>query len=256
MSKMIILIMTLVMTVGCIKTAEQVQREKRYDSMAEQMKDSQGLVSDVMSHLKDMQTQIDRMNGKLEEIEHRQKKIDPAKINQTAESVSLLTGQRQADATLMQSMQQELKEQRGFIEKVTTTLNSMGQSKAPAAKKKNSKEQLNEALDLVKGNKYKEARAELEPLIDHQELNPGDHNKVLHGLGRVEFHTKNYEKALVYFSKIYSKYPKSTLAPNSLLFIGKTLQKMGKKDEASEAFAKLAEDYPGSKEASEAKKEI
>jgi len=31
---------------------------------------------------------------------------------------------------------------------------------------------------------------------------------------------------------------------------------MGKKDEAKEAFAKVVEDYPGSKEANEAKKEM
>jgi TolA-binding protein len=61
---------------------------------------------------------------------------------------------------------------------------------------------------------------------------------------------------LIYFSKIYSKYPKSSLAASSLLFIGQNLEKMGKKDEAKEAYAKVVEDYAGSKEAKEAKKEM
>jgi TolA-binding protein len=257
MIKIIACMLTFVLASGCIKTAEQVHREKRYESMAEELKDSQGLVSEVLTQLKDMQRQLDRMNGKLEEIEHRQKKVDPEQINRMSESVNLLKNQRETDAAQMLQMQNELKEQRGFIEKVTTTLSSMGQSKAaPAAKKKGPKEQLNDAMDLIKASKYKEARVELEALIDHKELTPPDNNKVLHGLGKVEFYTKNYEKALVYFSKVYTKYPKSSLAPSSLLFIGKTLGKMGKKEEAAEAYAKLGEDYPTSKEAAEAKKEI
>ena len=38
--------------------------------------------------------------------------------------------------------------------------------------------------------------------------------------------------------------------------IGQTLRAMDKKDEANEAFAKVVEDYPESKEALEAKKEL
>jgi TolA-binding protein len=245
------------MSTACIKTAEQVQRERRYDYMAEQMKDSQGLVNEVMGQLKDMRGQLDRMTGKMEEIEHRQRMIDPQQYKQLSENVNVLKTQREADAANMGQIQQELKEQRSFIEKVTTTLNNMSQAKAtPAAKKKGPKDQLSDALELVKTNKYIEARGELESLIDHKELSPGDHNKVFHGLGRVEFYTKNYEKALVYFSKIYGKFPKSSLAPSSLQFIGKTLQKLGKNEEAKEAFVKLTEDYPNSKEAAESKKEI
>ena len=46
------------------------------------------------------------------------------------------------------------------------------------------------------------------------------------------------------------------MGPSSLLFIGRCLEKMGKKDEAKEAYAKVVEDYAGSKEAKEAKKEM
>ncbi len=60
----------------------------------------------------------------------------------------------------------------------------------------------------------------------------------------------------MYFSKVYTKYPKASLAPNSLLYIAKSLKKLGKKDEAKEAFQRCVDDYPGSNEAAEAKKEI
>lgn len=248
------LVFVMFFSISCIKTAEQVQREKRIESMSEQMKDSQGLVADMVSQMKDMQSQLDKLSGRIEELEYRNKQMDPQAIAKMNENMNLIKTQQETDSAQLAQIQADLKEQRAFIEKVTASLSSA--KAAPAAQKKSAKSELARALDLVKSNAYNDARTELEALIDHPELSPGDHNKVLHGLGRVEFYTKNYEKGLVYFSKIFSKYPKASLAPSSLLFIGRSLEKMGKKDEAKEAFKKVIEDYPSSKEAKDAKKEL
>lgn len=252
MLKSISLMFVLILTAGCIKTADQVQRERRFENMTEQMKDSQGLVSDLLNQMKDMQSQLDKMNGKIEEIEYRQK--NPEGLNKLNESVSLMQSQQQAEATQMLQVQNELKEQRAFLEKVTASLANV--NKPAPAKKKSAKKELTEALGQVANNQFAEARINLEALIDHVDLTAGDHNKVFHGLGRTEYFSKKYEKALVYFSKIFTKYPRSSLAASSLLFIGRSLDKMGKKDEAREAFNKVMEDYPGTKEATEAKKEL
>jgi TolA-binding protein len=242
------------LSVSCIKTAEQVNREKRVESMSEQMKDSQGLVADLISQMKDMQGQLEKMNGRIEEIEHRNKKVDPEAISKMNENMNVMKTQQESQNTQLLQIQNELKEQRAFIEKVTANLSSATTSNK--SQKKSAKNELAHALDLIKKDAYADAKSELESLIDHPELSPGDHNKVFFGLGKVEYYTKNHEKSLVYFSKIYSKYPKSSLAASSLLFIGRNLEKMGKKEEAKEAFAKVTEDYAGSKEAKEAKKEI
>ena len=254
--KNIMILCFLLSATSCLKTAEQVQREKRFDSMGEQLKDSQGLVSDLLNQMKDMQTQLDRLNGKVEELEHRQKQVKPEEMNKLVETVNQMKTQQETEATQLLGIQNELKEQRGFIEKVTKSLGEMGkQTSQPRAQKKGAKEELISAVEMVNKHKYSDARNNLEELIDHEDLSPGDHNKVLHCLGRVEYNTKNYDKALVYFSKIYTKYPKASLAPSCLLIIGRTLKKMGKKDEAKEAFAKLKDEYPGSKEAKEVKHE-
>lgn len=248
MTRILTLISLLVLSTACIKTAEQVNREKRFN---DQLRDSQGLLADMLTQMKDMQTQLDRLNGRLEEIEHRQGQVNPEKLKNMEETLNVLKAQKEADTTQLAQIQAELKEQRGFLEKVTTTLGSMNKS---SSKKKSTKQKMIDGLELVKANKFAQARTELGLLDGHKDLNAADQNKVLHGLGRVEFYTKNYEKALVYFSKIFAKYPRSSLAPSSLLFIGKSLDKLGKKDEAREAFTKLTEDYPQSAEAKQAKK--
>lgn len=259
MTKILSIVVLATLFTSCIKTADQVNREKRFDNMSEQMKDSQGLLADMVSQLKDMQKQLDRMNGKIEELEHKQTQANPETAKLT-ESVNLMKTQQETEAAQLLQIQGELKEQRTFIEKVTASIAAMGEKeKAPATKatkKKSARSELDQGLQLIKENKYAEARTELEALIDHDDLTPGDHNKVMHGLGKVEYYTGNSEKALVYFSKIYTKYPKASLAPSSLLFIGRSLNKMGKKDEAKQAFAKVVEDYKGTKEANEAKKEL
>lgn len=247
----------LILSTACIKTAEQVNREKRFEAMSENMKDSQGLLADAVAQMKDMQAQLDKLNGRVEELEHRNKQLDPQQVSKMNESLTLLQTQQQSSSEQLTQIQAELKEQRAFLEKVTASLSSMGSEKPKASsKKKSAKAELSDALDLVKENKYTEARSALEGLIDADGLTAGDNNKIMHGLGRVEYYTKNYEKALVYFSKIYTKFPKASLAPSSLLFIARSLDKLGKKAEAKEAFTRCAEDYPGSAEAAEAKKEI
>lgn len=246
----------LFLSVSCIKTAEQVNREKRFDSMAENLKDSQGLLAETAEQLRNLRSQIDKLNGRVEELEHKNRQLDPQSISSMNENVTLLKSQRDADAQQLTQIQAELKEQRAFLEKVTAGLAALSEKPKAASKKKSAKEELNEALALVKSGKHSKARSELEALVDAEGLTAGDNNKLLHGLGQVEFETKNFEKALVYFSKIYTKYPKASLAPSSLLYIAKSLKGLGKTAEAKEAFARVAEDYPDSKEAKEAKKEI
>ena len=253
--KFLIFFSMLALTFSCIKTAEQVEREKRMETMSEQMKDSQGLVADMVSDLKELKNQINKLNGRLEELEHKNGQMSPETLTKMNETVTMLKAQQETSSTQLNQIQNELKEQRAFIEKVTTSLSSQS-SGASKSQKKRAKNELNHALELIKKDAYADARAELEPLIDHSDLTPGEKNKVLFGLGKVEYFTKNHEKSMVYFSKIFSRFPKASLAPACLLFIGRNLEKMNKKEEAKEAFTKVIEDYPGTSEAKEAKKEL
>lgn len=255
--KFLSICLLLALSVSCIKTADQVNREKRIDSMNAQLADSQGLVADMVGQMKDMQSQIDKLNGKIEELEHTNKGANDESFKKVDESMAMIKSQQETQSTQLQGIQTELKDQKAFLEKLMSSLSAAKESNhSTKSQKKSAKSDLAEALDLIKSNDYKDAREILEGLIDHNDLSPGDHNKVFHGLGKVEYYTKNYEKGLVYFSKIYSKYPKASLAPSSLLFIGRSLDKMGKKPEAKEAFAKVIEDYAGTSEAKEAKKEL
>ncbi len=247
------------LSTACIKSAEQLQREKRFESMSQQMGDTQGLLADLVAQMKDMQAQLDRMNGRLEEIEHQQKQVKPENLASMNETLNLVKTKQETDGAQLLQIQAELKEQRGFIEKVTESLAAVKESAKSVSrteKKKSARGELERGLEQIKKNDYAGARTILEGLIDHEGLTPGDRNKVLHGLGKVEYYAGNHEKAMVYFSKIFTKFPRASLAPSSLLFIGKSLEKMGKPDEAKQAFKKVVEDYKNTNEANEARKQL
>lgn len=246
-------VLTVLLLSGCLKTAEQVRRERHMDDMGEQLKDSQNLVADLTVMLKSLQQQIDQLNGKIEEVQHQQggMKTMHEDLMHIQQQVTSLTETQKTQST-------ELTEQRGFIEKVTAKLGqlSSGSSRSSTPSKKNTKDDIQEARALIKKHKWDEARPILESVLNDGETSAADRNKAMHALGLLEYGRKNYDKALVFFSKIYTKYPKSSLAPDSLLHIGLSLQHLGKKSEAQQAFEEVKNSYPGTSSAKEASRAL
>ncbi len=239
---------------GCLKTAGQVRREQQVESMSQQMSDSQGLMADLTVSVKNMQTQLDAMNGRLEESERAHSEARGQDLRALSESVTLLKQQVQALMDNQQKQDAELQQQRAFIEKVTERLGQIGQG--GGATKKNPKSDVQAAWKLIRAKNYAGARRLLEGLLDDPEVGAADQNKALHALGILEYEQKNYEKGLAFFSRLYTKYPRSSLAPDSLLHIGRSLRRLGKKDEARQAFEEVRASYGGTGAAGQAQKEL
>jgi len=252
--KFLLITLLALSAVSCLKTAEQVKREQRVENMSQQLSDSQNIVADMTVMLKNLQQQIDTLTGKVEELQHQQKSLNGADLQGMSENLNLIRQQVQTLSENQKAQGEELGQQRGFIEKVTDKLGKMGAQRSDSPKK-NPKSDIEAARALINKKKYSDARDLLEGLVDNSDVTPGDQNKALHALGLIEYEQKNYEKGLVFFSKVYTKYPKSSLAPNSLLFIGRSLAKLGKKDEAKQAFSEVVSNYPDSSSAKDAKRE-
>lgn len=246
---------------SCIKTAEQLSREKKIDSMSNQLGDTQGLLSGIVSQLRSVQDQVNQLNGRLEEMEYRQTQNKAERllpVERIEKEQSLILEQQKIDQEMMKEIQQDLKAQKEFLQKVNQSLEKLSKNIHLTTRKKSpsDKSLLRSGLKLIKQNKFKKAQEILKPLVGSQKITAGQRNKVLHGLGKIAFYTQQYDEALTYFSKIFTKYPRSSLAPSSLLFIGRSLKKLGKKEEALEAFNQVISNYKNTSEANEAKKEI
>jgi TolA-binding protein len=245
--KILITLTLLFVLTSCFKTAGQVKKEQELESATAQISNSQELMADIMTQQKEMQAKLDLMSGKMEELEHAKKsQSENPEIAQLKEQVDLLFKSQEEQKLLIESLKAEHGSKAKEVQTTKANTNMNG----------NAKELLARGLKNIDAKKYAEAKEQLTMAIEKTGLTPGDVNKAHHGLGVVAFKTKQFEESLVHFSKIFTKYPKSSLAPSSLFYIGKSFKSLGKKEEAKEAFEELKNSYPESKFVKEAKSEM
>ncbi|MDH4469198.1 MAG: tetratricopeptide repeat protein [Bacteriovoracaceae bacterium] len=274
---------------SCFQTSEEIMREQRVSQVDQELQQSRVHVAEMTSKQKDLQDQINQLNGKLEEIVHQKNQLSDGQVGQITQ---LLTGQKTEMESLkleikkqndtITELQEKLKIQTAYMQEVTQGLDHIS-STSPNSKKdkknkmknkekerekdkekeseseKEAKNQKNDnkgdskdfqskislVENQIKSGKLDEAKALCESIIQDSAFSPGKHNQCRYKLGEVAYKKKNYDDALVYFSKIYTQWPKSTLAPESLFQIAKIFKDQGKKTEAKAAISKLEKEYPG-----------
>lgn len=64
---------------------------------------------------------------------------------------------------------------------------------------------------------------------------------------------KQYDKALVYFSRLFTEHEKTGYNKNGLLFLGRTFDKLGQKEQAKQTLGELIKRFPDAKQVKAAK---
>jgi len=104
------------------------------------------------------------------------------------------------------------------------------------------KEQYKKAFDLLQESKYDLAEIELKAFINFNKNNPLAEN-ARYWLGEIFYVRKAYKKAAQAFFEGFQESPKGSKAADSLLKLGMSLSRLGKKQDACAAFAKLDMDF-------------
>jgi len=285
MKKTLIFIFTIVLS-GCFQTTEEIRREQRVSQVDQELQQSRVHVAEMTTQQRELQDQVNALNGKIEEILHQKNQLTDGQISQITQ---LLTGQKtEIEQLKLESKKQndtivelneKLKIQTAYLQEVTQGLDLLSSiPKNKKEKKKNKKdkdkeevaeeaakkdEPKNESKDFqsklklvdqqIEAGKLEEAGALCESIIQDSAYSAGKHNQCRFKLGEIAYKKKNYHDALVYFSKIYTQWPKSTLAPESLFQIANIFKDQGKKNEAKAALKKLETEYPGHEKISKGK---
>lgn len=253
---------------GCLKTTDQIEREKKVDSLDDEIHQSQKNTADLTLQVKDLYSKLAKTNGEIEELNYKQSKNSEKGTEESKKTIQVLSEQikeLQADLKKQQELTTTLSSQvqahKEFIDELTKTM-----SKGHHAEKSKNKDEENKvstvddvlenAFALYRSKKYEEAKAKFNLALENKELSAKNTNKANLHLGLIEFKQKKYEEALVYLSKVYTQFPNSSIAPGALLFIGKSFKGLKKLEEAEASFSELVEKYASSKEAEEAKKEL
>ena len=235
------------------KTAEEIRREQLVDTMSVQVGHLQKQSSHNTFQIQEHEDRLNQIYGQLEETQHEGKQKILEKEKERIKSLEELTTRLTAIEKKLMSLEAQNTKQSSFIKEATKQL-QLRLKKSSRKKKNREKTKLNQAMKMFKQKKDKKAQGLLLQLLGRKKLKPARWVKSHHTLGLIHYRRKRYEQAMVHMSKVYTRYPKSSKAPGSLLIISKSFLKTGQKLEAKGSVEQLIKQYPKSKEAKEGQK--
>jgi tetratricopeptide (TPR) repeat protein len=248
---------------SCFKTAEEIRREEQMD---QQLQQSSEMVAELTLQVKELQMKLASTSGQIEEIDHKNRtKTEQTAMTftqtvaQLAEQVKILSEENKQNKIKMNAIETELKEQKDYIQKVNATLIKIAAPQASSAPQAASKGQVDNLTLAHKAFEKDEKDKALKlylAIINENKITAAQLNHVFHNVGLIYFWKKDYDNALSYFSKIYTKYPKSTWSPRSLLYIARSFKAQGKKEEATVTYQEVIKNYPNTEHAKAAEKEL
>lgn len=258
MHKIFSLTLLMVLATGCFKTAEEIQREQMVDHMKVQLEQSSKIVADLTQQVGYLQSKLDTKFGDLEEKDYQQKTEQQQKAQTFIQTTSQLSAQLAAlqievenNKKTIAQLEQQISDQKKYINKVNSTLGNIA-----GPTESTSRSKLQEAHRLYEKGDSKGARNLYLEVLNENKINAAERNHVWLNLGLLDYRDKKYEDALVFFSKIYSNYPKSSLAPRALFYIARSFKNLGKKAEAKASYQELLNKYPKNANANTAKNEM
>tara|TARA_B100001971_G_scaffold215192_1_gene259773 strand:+ start:27356 stop:28120 length:765 start_codon:yes stop_codon:yes gene_type:complete len=253
MNQIILSVITLLFFTSCFKTAQEIERERKFDQMTVQYDQSSKIIADLQLQVKELQDKLANTTGQLEEIDHLQKQMSENQkktleeyVSQLDAQVKLLILETKSQKTDIQKLQAEIQKQKAYTKRVTKSLTKITNNQATWAN----------ANKLFEANKMSEAEAMYLEVLDEGKVNAAQKNAIHYNLGLINYWNKKYEDSAAFFSKIYTKWPKSSYAPKSLLYIARCFDKLGKKAEAKATYQEVINKYPKSSQAKSAKKEM
>ena len=244
------ILLLLIVSFNSCKTQEEIAQGQMVETLNLQVSESQKLTAEATVRMQQLEERMNSITGQVEESGHQQKMTVQNQIKELKDKLVVVEENNKSLNTEVASLKTSMEEQKAYLDKVLKSLTKMS---APKKKENKKLSDYDKAMATYKRGKYKEAKAEFQELLK-QKLSGSKRSRVLHNLGMCSFILKQDDQVLIYFSKLFTDFPKSGYNKNGLLFLGKSFQRMNKKDEAKQTFNELLTRFPKAKQTSEAKK--
>jgi tol-pal system protein YbgF len=194
--------------------------------------------ADFGNRIDELQAELLRLNGMIEQIGHQQEKQEEAVFSFRNEFTEQL---------------ENLREEVRLLQSSTKVTRQVEQARKDAAQ--GAIDLYQQALDLIKQKKYEDAKKTLKTYI---EKHPHDKRvaNAYFWMGECEYNLQRFEEAILEYQKVISDYPQSNKVPDSLLKQGMAFRELGDRESAKILFDKLIKKYPNSPQASVAKKKL
>lgn len=243
---------------SCLKTAAEIQKEQEMEQILISARESHATVADLTAKNKELQDQISQLQGKVDELQLSigKKESSPQTVEQqlklTAEVEELKTGNQKL---ILQLGEHETKIQKLEEQFKGMTAQTVKAEKFESKGVQNKELTIDDVEKLFEDKKYDDVVSACNNLLKSK-ISDGKKNRCRFAQGVSYKELKQYDEGLLVLSQIYTDWPKSSLAPESLLEIGKILLEKKQEKEAHLMFKKLANEYPKTLASKEAKKLI
>ncbi|MCF8060429.1 MAG: tetratricopeptide repeat protein [Bacteriovoracaceae bacterium] len=245
------LITGLLLLSGC-KTREDIAREKLVNDMNMQMVDSQKLNADYSMRLQSLEDRLSNVTGKVEEGQHETKTTLDNRIKSLEEKISLVENTQSTQSETLAKLEAQVKEQNSYIKDVLSGLKTITKKGGKASS--GTSDPYGKAMAEYKSGRYESAKTQFLTLLNGKSLSSGQKARVLHNLGMVSYIGKDDEKALTYFTRLFTEFPKTGYNKNGLLVMAKTFVRLKKNEEAKQVLTELISRFPKAKQIEQARK--
>jgi TolA-binding protein len=264
--KNIIPILLLLFLASSCKTQEEIQREQMVDNIQIQMVESQKINADSSVRFSDFEEKISRLRGLIEEKGYKTNQTYSSEFTTLKERLTLIeTEFKELQSTNKKMLNEfgglkvQLNQQKVFLNKVLSSLDSLskkGTKKKSSKKKRKSikkKSLYKSALSLYRKAKYNKAKPIFLKVLKKKKSPKSIQAHSIHNLGMIAYINKNYEDSIIWFSRLYTEFPKTGYNKNGLLYLGKAFYKINKKEHGREILTELINKFPNAKKIKEAK---
>lgn len=261
----LIIVVTLIIS-GCT-TDEDIKRQQMLDNLATQMVQNQKMTAEQMIRLQNVEERMGILRGSMEDAGHTRQQVVEKRINELKDALSnLQTDQAEAQKKIL-LIETNATQQKRYLDKLLATLTQINskiessgskRSRSTRSKKKGRSGQkqtpFQKALRDYRNAKYARAKSQFLDLINDKKIKGNQRARLIHNLGMSEYMLGNCDKAIVYYSKLFTQFPDAPFNPNGLLFLGKCFNKLDRQEEAKQSYDELIKRYPKAKQAKEATK--
>lgn len=247
--------MSLVILITSCTTTEELRREQMVDNLSVQVGQGQRLTADTLARIEELENKINRLNGTIEEKSFTQKQGIDERIKNLEEKITILEESQELQKSTLLKVQETLKNQTKFIQEVNKTLKSLGQKTTSRSSSKSSPKvtSYDAVMKMYRSRQYTKALPILVGLLNDKSIKGDRRARIYHNIGMISFIKKNYDDALINFSKLYTDYGNSPYVANGLLYLGKTFQAKKQIEDAKSSFSELIAKYPKTNSANAAK---
>ncbi|MGZ3695899.1 MAG: tetratricopeptide repeat protein [Bdellovibrionota bacterium] len=253
---LIAFLLTLTLT-GCFKTREDIAREREEKELQASLQQN---VVQTGQGVENLQAEIGRLQGRIEELDHRrQKELSSGLASSREGSDKALSELKGQIASLQQSQAaifEEIKKLKEDNIQLSKAVAERPHAAPVSSAQKKSAGQSGNYDAALKAYLAKDFDAAINGFRSYLEVNAAGKkaNAAHYYLGDCLFRNKDYQNAIMEFGVVHEKTPTTTLGRKSTLKLAESFKALGKPKDAK-AFAQLlVQSSPESAEAKQAKK--